>query len=422
MRLTKTAVESLPVPASGQALYWDDTVKGFGVRVTSTGARSYIAQGRVNGKNRRVTIGQHGRLTCDEARKKAKSALVSLDDGIDPQEEKKRAAALSVTLRKVADVYCKERRTAKGGELTERSKADILYHVTKSFSDWADKPISGITRALCSEKFGELSEKSPAQANQAFRNLRALMNFAREAYRSEDDTAILPENPVSVLSGKKMWNADKAKNSYIPLDKVGAVWNFIEKSRTEDPLQSKRTEADIVMFWLLTGARKNEAMELIWDRVNLEAGTWHLPDPKNHNPVTLPLPAPLRSMLEARKPVDTKKGEYVFPANTSRSKLGHVSTTRDTLAKVSVAAGQSISAHDLRRTFRAVAGKCGIELWKTKLLMNHASADVTITNYTEKQDLRYLAPEAEQISAWIVQQGAIAAAGNVLQFKQENRA
>ena len=86
------------------------------------------------------------------------------------------------------------------------------------------------------------------------------------------------------------------------------------------------------------------------------------------------------------------------------------------MAQVSEIAGLHLSPHDLRRTFRAVAGECGIELWKTKLLLNHVSTDVTIVNYTETSDLRYLAPEVERIAAWIERQAALAGAGNVLRM------
>lgn len=77
--------------------------------------------------------------------------------------------------------------------------------------------------------------------------------------------------------------------------------------------------------------------------------------------------------------------------------------------------GQTLGCpHDLRRTFRAVAGKCGIELWKTKLLMNHTlSGDVTITAYTDTENLHYLRPEANAIAEWIEGQGSIAQAENV---------
>jgi len=105
---------------------------------------------------------------------------------------------------------------------------------------------------------------------------------------------------------------------------------------------------------------------------------------------------------------------YVFPARTA---TGHIREARSVLASLSKAAGSHITAHDLRRTFRAIAGECGIDFWKTKLLMGHKIAgDITITHYTETSDLRYLAEDINRIGDWIVRQGVIAAAGNVVPF------
>ncbi|MDP1550508.1 MAG: integrase family protein [Nitrosomonas sp.] len=413
MKLTKSKVEGFPVPIDGQALYWDDELRGFGVRVTPSGARSYIAQGRVSGKTRRVTLGAHGKLTCDEARKRARAALVALDDGVDPQIEKKRNEALSVTLREVAAEYCRERRTNKGGELKASSKNDIHKHVNKNFADWADKPIVNITRDLCSTRFSEMSIRGPAQANQAFRVLRALINYACEAYRP-GDTPLILENPVSVISGKRMWNPNKARDTRIPLESVGTVWNLLQDRRTSPAvLPIGQTGADIIIFIMLTGCRWSEAAELTWDCVNLEAGSWHIPDPKNHNPVTFPLSAPARAMLSARPRVEGN--HYVFP---SRGRIGCIQDARNTMAEVSKVAGVRLSPHDLRRTFIAIGIKVKIEMWKLKLLTNHiAKGDVTLDHYTETNDLRYLSGEAEQIAAWIVEQGKIAAGANVVQLR-----
>jgi len=412
MKLTKSRVEAFPIPAAGQAFYWDDELRGFGVRVTPSGARSYIVQGRVAGKTRRVTLGAHGRITCDEARKKAKAALVALDDGVDPQVEKKRTESLAVTLRDVAEVYCRERRTSKGGELTARTKADISKHINKAFCDWANNPVANITRDMCSARFSELSAKGPVQANQAFRILRALLNYARESYRP-GGVPILLENPVSVVSGKKMWNPSVAKNTRIPPEKIGAVWNLLQERRTSDAvLPIGQTGADIIVFILLTGCRWSEAAELTWDCVNLSCGSWHLHDPKNHNPVELPLSSQALAILEARPRIDGNG--HVFPA---RGKDGHIKDARYTMQEVSKVAGLHLSPHDLRRTFIAVGIANKIEMWKLKLLTNHISkGDVTIDHYTETSDLRYLSGEAGKIAAWIAHQGEIAAADNVVQL------
>ena len=76
----------------------------------------------------------------------------------------------------------------------------------------------------------------------------------------------------------------------------------------------------------------------------------------------------------------------------------------------------------MRRTFKAIAGDCKIELWRCKLLLNHQDSDVTINSYTETSDLRYLAPEINQISEYIEEQGKIAAADNVVVFPVKKKA
>jgi integrase len=409
MKLTKRTVEALPLPDTGQTFHWDDELPGFGIRLTP-GSRSYIAQRRVNGKTRRTTIGKHGELTADEARKRARRELVKMGDGTDPVMEKRQERALAVTLREVMNDYLRDRR-----DLKPSSRADIEKHVTKNLKAWADKPITGITRDKAATRFREMSESGPAQANQCFRNLRALWNYARATYRADDDAPTLPENPVAILSDAKLWNTVKARSGRIPAKRIGKAWALLESLRTDEwQTTAARTAADCVSFLLLTGCRWSEAAQLTWDRVDLEGATWHLPDPKNRNPVTLPLPKPAVALLKARRDDDDPDG-YVFPG---RSGSGHIRDARGTMAKVSEAAGESLSPHDLRRTFRAVAGECGIELWKTKLLMNHAlSGDVTIAHYTETSDLRYLAHESEQIAAWIEAQAKIAKADNVVKLE-----
>lgn len=406
MKLTKSKVEGLPIPEEGQGLHWDDELRGFGVRVTPSGARSYVVQGRVAGKTRRVTLGAHGRLTCDEARKKARVMLISMDDGIDPQIEKKSKAAQAVTLQEVSVDYCKNRQTKKGGALKASTVSDIERHIKTTFSDWANRPIVDITSEMCRDRFEDASKRSPAQANQAFRILRALINFSID----EENPRF---NPVVTLSKKRLWNRIKPKETRIPNEKVGAVWNMLMARRgDEGNLPSSQSGADIAAFLLITGARWSEAAELTWDRVDLEKQTWHLPDPKNHNPVTLPLASPLIAMLEARPRV--KGNNYVFQA---RSKVGHLTSADSSMDEISTVAGKHIAPHDLRRTYIAIGIQKKIEMWKLKLLTNHISeGDVTLDHYTEKNDLTYLRGEAEQIAAWIIEQAAIAAADNVVQL------
>ena len=405
MKLKKSIVEGTPLPQKGQTILWDDDIKGFGIRLTR-GSRTYIAQARVKGVSRRVSLGSHGTITLQEARKKAKRELSSMLEGKDPSAEKKTALAYSKTLKDITEAYLKDRR-----DLKESSKADIIKHLNKSFASWAERPAVEITRDRVMKKFAELSDRSGAQANQAFRVLRAILNYARAKHRI-DDKPIITENPVRILSDAKLWNRIRPRSGRIPTMKVGIAWEVIQELR-KDPGQSiiGQTLADAVAFLLLTGSRWSEMAKLQWGCVNLEERWWYISDPKNRSPVTFPLSHAAVEILEGR---ERGKSDYIFPA---RSKDGHISDARSVMKKISQAIGVEVTPHDLRRTFRAIAGECHIELWKTKLLMGHKmSGDVTITHYTETEDLQYLEPEINLISKYIINQGVIAQSDKVLPF------
>lgn len=392
MKFSKANIEKLELPEPGKRLIiWDSETTGFGLRLTQ-GGKMYIAQGRVNGETRRVSLGKHGILTLDDARKEAKKTLAKMLSGKDPNLEKKRKKAAALTLQQVTESYLQARR-----ELKANSRADIAKHLTHAFKDWGDKPILKITRDKVLMKFKELTDRGPTQANAAFRILRAVLNFAMATYRTGDKPIIL-ENPVRVLSDAKLWNTVRPRSGRIPADKIGAAWNILQAMR-EYPGQTplSRTLADYVSFLLLTGARRSEAAELTWAKVDLEHAWWYLPDPKNRNPVKLPLSNLAREILKAR-PKDSK---WVFPAITGDT--GHIGTAGTALKAINAILENPISAHDLRRTFRAIAAECQIELWRTKLLMNHKlSGDITISAYTEKQDLTYLSDETNAIAEWIL--------------------
>lgn len=406
MKLTKNVVEGATLPEKGQLFLWDFETRGFGVRLTPTG-RTYIAQGRVNGISRRVSLGRHGVITLQEARKKAQKELSDMLGGKDPAIEKKRAEAYSKTLREIAGEYLKDR-----SDMKESSRADILKHVNKAFSTWADRPAVEITRDKVLEKFRELSERGPAQANQAFRNLRAILNYARAAYRP-DDKPLMVENPVSVLSDTKLWNKVKPRSGRIPTDKIGKAWNTLRALRAS-PGETIITHilTDAVSFLLLTGARWSEMAGLAFEHIDLDEKWWDIPDPKNRVPVKFPLSKVAVEILSTRP----KTSQWVFPA---RSGDGHIHDARGIFLKISEAVGVHVTAHDMRRTFRAIAGECGIELWRTKLLMNHRlNQDVTISHYTETQNLTYLEPEINLIGDWITRQALIARSDKVVPIRK----
>lgn len=383
MKVTKSTVADLESPSKGYALHWDDELPGFGVRVTAAGVRSYIVESRVNGKTRRATIGKHGVFTADQARKLAKIKLGDMAKGIDPSAERKRLQAESVTLAEAVETYLANRVTRAGLPLKDRTKADIRYHLRYTFSDWSDKPVMAITREMVQRRYSERARKSVAQANQAMRVLKGIMNHAAAQYRTPDGKRLMVDNPVDVLRDASMLRAVKPKSTLVPLEQIGHWWSVLQAQRA-DPSQTRTslTAADLVALLALTGLRIGEARSLKWSQIDLDGRSVSQTDTKNRTDITLPLSEAAASVLESRP----NRSEWVFPA---RSGTGHLIDVRGQLQTLADQTGVEVTAHDLRRTFRAVAAACGVELWRTKALMNHKqNQDITLSAYTNLSDVR----------------------------------
>ncbi len=75
-KLTKKYVDQVK-PKQKEAVYWDNDLKGFGLRVKPSGHKVYILQYRnLEGRSRKYTIGKHGSpWTPDEARKKSQKRI-----------------------------------------------------------------------------------------------------------------------------------------------------------------------------------------------------------------------------------------------------------------------------------------------------------------------------------------------------------
>jgi hypothetical protein len=114
MRLTKITVDALQAPADrDQVFHRDGQLKGFAVRVTASGVKSFIVEKLVNGKVRRMTIGRYGEITVEQARREAQKLLGKIATGIDPRAEQQATRLQSLTLQEVFQDYTKARKDLK---------------------------------------------------------------------------------------------------------------------------------------------------------------------------------------------------------------------------------------------------------------------------------------------------------------------
>ena len=94
--LTDAKLKALEAPAKGQRVVFDDhkdAPAGFGVRITPKGKRSFVLRYLHQGKDRSITIGEHGTWTLAAARKTAAELRREIDAGTDIQAERRTARA-----------------------------------------------------------------------------------------------------------------------------------------------------------------------------------------------------------------------------------------------------------------------------------------------------------------------------------------
>lgn len=428
MKLTKTNIDRVRKPGPGTVIYIDTETKGFGLRVTASGAASFIVQGMIAGqkKEARITIGSYGAWTVDDARRRAEQYKHQFEDGIDPRDVRKQDEAMRVSLMDVCTAY-----TSRPGKLKASTAAEYRRHVEKVFASWKDKPIASITRDMVQERHREIVEKglegkkgAPASANAAFVTLRILINFAMDEYRRPDGEPLLVHNPVGALKHHWAPTGDRTER-YIEKRKVGAVWNRLMEMRSNPKNREVLAGIDLTVFLTLTGARRDEAAALTWDRVHIDEedptnSRWHLTERKRGQPIFLPLSSQAVALLKSRprlKREDGSDNPFVFP---SWGKTGRIMDARGAMDVVSEVAGKHLSLHDLRRTFSNIAMReCRVEKFRTDLLTGHkpSKEDVTATNYLDLTNLTWLHPEVQMIGDWIEQQAAIAASKNVVPLR-----
>src|SRR3546814_2487337 len=111
-------------------------------------------------------------------------------------------------------------------------------------------------------------------------------------------------------------------------NKGGAARHELNEEPATAHNRDTMSSIDLVRFLMLTGLRISEASSLKWSQVHLEDAYFHLPNPKNSNPVSMPRSTQAVELLQARPKVDDNT--FVFP---SWGTLGHITAPRDTIGR-----------------------------------------------------------------------------------------
>jgi integrase len=383
VKLNQSAIEKLPIPSAGQVIYRDKELKGFGLRVTSGGARTYVVEKRIGGRVRRVKIGRADALKSEKARRLAQEFLGKVAGGSDPIAERATVAAQAITLGEVLDDYL----AARGDKLKPRTREQYRDVITArrkggspvAFADWRNKRIADITAELVQRRHRELSDgHGPAWANLAMRVLRLLINYASMRFDGGSGKPLVAVNPVRRLGQARLWNDVERRETVLRVEDMPA-WH-------EGLAQLSAIGRDYLLLVLLTGLRRREAAALQWADVDIDkTRTLTVRDTKNGRDHVLPLSTQLLDLLARRR--CATDGAFVFPGRKAGTCLAEVKTLTQAVAK---ACGVRTSVHDLRRTFATTAERLDISSYAVKRLLNHMTGNDVTAGYivTDVERLR----------------------------------
>jgi len=408
-RLTKRHVDSLPAPGSGQVFVRDTELKGFALRITSNGVKSFIVEKRINGKVRRITLARYPVLTVEQARIEAQKQLGKIATGQDPIKERHEARIKGITLHEVFKSFRQARR-----HLKSKTIYDYQRVMDVGLADWQSKPLGEITKDMVGQRHHKLStERGHAYADLTMRTLRAVINFALAHYEDSAGNPVLRENPVIRLTRTRAWHPPKRRQTVIKAHQLAAWHKAVMRLRKEKPTRLADTIADYLLVLLFTGLRRSEAANLKWSDIDLKDRTLVIRDTKNREPLTLPISSFLHDLLTARQEAaanipaeDVTTSEYVFPGE---GQPGPLVEPRAGVLWVAQQSEVSFVLHDLRRTFITVAEGLDIPMYAIKRLVNHKMSNDVTAGYIIN-DVERLREPMEKISAFLLKMAQAAPA------------
>ena len=387
-KLTTNYVETkIQAPEQGYIIIRDDELQGFGMRVTAT-SKSYIAECRVAGKVRRVTIGRHGKpWTPETARKQVLVILGEMAAGVDPVKKKEKDRTTSLTLQQAFDDYVGHK------EFRKSTRYNYPRIMKKELGDWLDMPVTAITKGMVTERFNKISSgtqlgtSGKASANLTMAILQAVLNFVSIKYEL-DGEPLLPSNPVARLTQTRAWHRLPQRQGTIPDHKLPAFYRAVQNLVNPNA-------KDYFIVLLLTGLRRNEAAQLKWTDIDFEEKTLTLQSTiaKNGYEHKLPLSTQLFEIL-SRRSAAKNGSEYVFPGYNGK---GRYWGCYRTLRKMREQCGCNFTIHDLRRAFLTQAERLDTSPYVLRKLAGHSMREDMTAGYLVI-DVERLRPQMQRIS------------------------
>ena len=350
--LSDKVVKASVAPASGSKIIYDPRSPGFGVRVTSACAKSFVLNYRFKGRERRITIGHYPAWTLLAARKQADRLRRDIDAGIDPLE-KRTFERQAPTVRDLFERYAAEHLPTKAPRAAADDRSMWVNDILPLFGP---KKVSDLTASDCDRLHRIISQTRATRANRVNEVLRKGLNLAIR-WRWID------HNPASGVRR----NAEAKRNRYLSRVEIELLVTALQD-------HPERVSADAILFMLATGCRKSEALNANWGQFDLKQQIWTKAssETKQRREHRVPYSSGAAAILERRRA--DSAGLYIF-AGSFGAPLREV---RKTWIKACTISGIiDVRLHDLRHTFASLLASTGQSLLVVGELLGHSSTQTT---------------------------------------------
>lgn len=384
-------------------------------RRVSSGDRS-VSEGKKPSSVLKVKVGNVSDFpSIDQAREAARELVQTMiATKRNPNRIKRETEASELT---ISEVFAQYRQHPLGrSKPAKPNTLSVLDKAENRLKEWAGLRVKDLTGNEILRKFDEIASRARTAAEQTFRWVNVAVKHAIDIEASNAQTQqrqpSLSYNPFSILKVQKKfrtrseledsYKAKGVRNPLSPKDTLGRFLTALHNKRSFN-----RLGCDYLLLTVLLGARKEETASLCWRElltdedarttsyVDLHNRVVRFYDTKNRNDHELPICDAAKRILEDRRDivldVETRpeRRRWVFPARSSRSKVGHYSDSKSLREYLCLEADiVKLGMHDLRRTFGRVAEEL-TSYAVVKRLLNHRNT----TDPTE----RYAVPDDERI-------------------------
>ena len=350
LKLTKRTVDALEVEGKDM-VFWDRELAGFGVRVHATGRKTYVVQTRGPAGPKRVTLGRHGELAVEEARKQAALIIDRIKRGEDLSAA---APGAETTVAGLAERFMRthvEKHLKPASASAYRTMLD--KHILPALGGMGLEEVSGAEAAALHHKLRE----TPARANQAVHLLSRMYTLA-EAWE------LVPpgRNPCRALRRYRT----RKRERFLAPEEYRRLGRALRQAEAESGIWPPAVAA--VRLLVLTGCRRGEILNLGWDDVDRTAGDLRLRDAKA-GPRMVPLTEPVLRVLDAIP--RSEDNPWVIAGQRPGKRLtGLHHYWRPIRERAGLA---DVRLHDLRHSYASRALALGESLYTIGKLLGHTS-------------------------------------------------